>query len=673
MVCIEKMSFEGLLSFGDRMNLNVFDHTVIVGPNNSGKSNLFKIIKILVDSFYGRSRIDNSKMSIGKTKASLTVTVNLSEPEIKRIVDFFSFHPDEHNDVSVFHEFENYATLTRLLDRIEITLTWRREVEGAELEPYAEIEFTKIGLKMFNYIHSDFRISHVFPKNPNDHDYKRDIRLADLLDMLTLDSPTTTVTKFFKEHGVDIGIPHIKFNRNKDHDDQALDALRRLYSYLEISISSGQEIRFSELFGTILRRGIYFSEGRINQQSILDLAESLKLSQSESVGIVGEKNERDFNQVLDERAHEKAVEFNDFLYNDGSNLTNYLFSLKNSPRQSDRDKFSKIRTGFTNIFKPEKLDFDVFLQYEFPLKFRVWHRSKPAKPEIPTIMVLDDNLGQQLTLDRVGSGIEETIYILTLAYGVENSVILLDEPTVNIHPTLMKTIFKELQNHELNQFLVITHSPELTNYELFEEKANLWYVRRSNNYSEVRTFDDKTSSWFDEKRYRLRHLIDSKIFFARCVILTEGESDKNLLSGIADYYEFETAEIDLTKSDIIITSANSKDNFKKYQTLLESLGISFIILADGDDAKKLFPIHSTVSAKGINGNNSVYVIEGGDLEHLMREIDSEIYSSSVKENGKSKPAVAFEFTRSILSSNPSKIDPIKSILIKSTEKTGNSK
>lgn len=74
----------------------------------------------------------------------------------------------------------------------------------------------------------------------------------------------------------------------------------------------------------------------------------------------------------------------------------------------------------------------------------------------------------------MGSGVLETIYLLTLAHGIENSVILLDEPAVNLHPSLMKSITNSLQNPSLkNQFIIITHSPELAGYEIFDNKSAL--------------------------------------------------------------------------------------------------------------------------------------------------------------------------------------------------------
>jgi predicted ATP-dependent endonuclease of OLD family len=96
----------------------------------------------------------------------------------------------------------------------------------------------------------------------------------------------------------------------------------------------------------------------------------------------------------------------------------------------------------------------------------------------------------------------------------------------------------------------------------------------------------KVKEWFEENRSRFKHQIDSRIFFGRCIILTEGESDKNLL-GIAHYLESNDSSLDLEGNDIVITSIGGKYNFDKYIKLLQGFGILYVILADSD-ARSLF-------------------------------------------------------------------------------------
>lgn len=668
MVYLNQISFEGLYSFNEKINIDLSNHVIIVGPNNSGKSNLFKILRILIDSFYNRSRLKDSQISIGKHSPFLEANITLSLFETRKIIDFFSFPQDERNDASIYHQFENYEILSQLLNELKITLSWGRAIEGAESEPYVKIEFPKIGLKLFNYIHSGYRISNEFPKNKQERSYSNDIRLVDLLDKITKqENPTETTNKFFYEVNADIGISKLRFNINRDYEENAQKVLRNLFSFLDVTINTGQEINFSEFLGTILHKGIHFSEGSVGKQpSILEIANRLKLS-SDSPVLTNEGTTRNFNTVLEEQAHAKVVEFNESLDANGSNLTNYLFSMKNSPKQNDRNKFAKIREGFVNLLATENLDIDVLLQYEFPQGSRPWSRSESAKPQIPTIMILDKNLDQQFSLEQVGAGLYEVIYLLTLAYGTENSIVLLDEPSVNLHPSLMKAISKKLQNPDFkNQFMIITHSPELASYEIFDNKSSILYIRRKNKKSIVKTLTDNTKDWFEQNRHRLKHQIDTRIFFAKSVILTEGDADKNLLDGIANSFELTDPDVNVTNNDVMIIEVGGKDNFKKYIELMKTFEIPYLALGDLD-AKNLLGKSGIINKDKIDFEDSVIIIENGNLENLMKEIDLDIYTKALIDNGRSKPAVAYAFADEISSKNPVKLNPIKSLLKKAIE------
>ncbi len=72
---------------------------------------------------------------------------------------------------------------------------------------------------------------------------------------------------------------------------------------------------------------------------------------------------------------------------------------------------------------------------------------------------------------------------------------------------------------------------------------------------------------FEKNRPKFKNLIDTRIFFGKCIILTEGESDKNLLTGIARFFEDNDRNLNLNTQDVIIVSAGGKTNFPNYTKL----------------------------------------------------------------------------------------------------------
>lgn len=671
MVYLQSLKCKGLYSFSDHIELEFPTRTVIVGPNNSGKSNILRILKTFVDSFYHRTRLDSSQIFVNEYNPLLEVSISLSESETKKIVDFFSFFPDDRNESSNFYELDNYDVLVELFDYVIISLNWRREVESDNSEPYVKMDFPKIGLKFFGRLYSEFRISNSFPELGNERKFENDVKLIDVLKKITnKESATQIVDDLFKVGELEeIGTPRIRININKDFSDKGRITLTKLYSYLKLSISSSREVYFAELLGTILQKGFQISSGSkgISSISILDVAEKLKTPDTDMIATANDEQVH-FNTVLKNQASSKALEFNELLESDGSNITSFLFSLKNSSKQEDRTKFKKIQEGFSDLFTHEKLSFDVILQYTIPGRQSVWSGAEGTKPSIPIIMIEDEYLQRQFVADQVGTGLLEAIYLLTLSYGIENSVILLDEPAVNLHPTLMKSISKSLQNPDLtNQFIIITHSPELASYEIFDNKASLIYIRKKGNSSIVKILKDNVKEWFDRDRHKLKHQIDSHIFFGNSVILTEGDSDKNFLDGIASSLEINDPEVSVTKNDVIITHVGGKNNFKKYIDLMKTFDIPYLALGDLD-AKNLFDKSGIINKDTVKFVDSAIIIECGKLEDLMKEIDLDIYTKALNDNGNSKPAVAYVFAEEISNKSPEKLNSIKLLLLKAIDK-----
>jgi len=107
---------------------------------------------------------------------------------------------------------------------------------------------------------------------------------------------------------------------------------------------------------------------------------------------------------------------------------------------------------------------------------------------------------------------------------------------------------------------------------------------------------------------------------------------------------------------------------KKYLDLIKSFEIPYLVLGDSD-AKNLFENSGTLNQNEITFQDSIVIIENGDLEKLMRNMDLELYSKAESENGRSKPAVAYAFAEEISKKHPEKLNLIKKLLIRSIELT----
>ena len=102
------------------------------------------------------------------------------------------------------------------------------------------------------------------------------------------------------------------------------------------------------------------------------------------------------------------------------------------------------------------------------------------------------------------------------------------------------------------------------------------YVRRPDNKSVVNILDTE-ETWTDAELYKLSYLIDTRIFFARHVLLGEGESDMHFIETAAQKLGLSPD----TYEDIVV-DAGGKYNLPKYRDLLERFAIPYVVVADGD-------------------------------------------------------------------------------------------
>ncbi len=658
MVYIRRVKFAGLFSYPEETEIEFSRRSVLVGPNNSGKSNIIRILKLFIDTFSERKRLSESEMSHLDTNPYLEIKLTFSEEETNKIIDFLSFSPSGSNRASKYHDFKNRNSLLKILDDLSIKLTWQREVHGYGSEPYPEFNFEKIGLlASWSFSSSSFPIS-TKSRPLNSYHMRSDLYFCDILESLSNNVDKKEVLSMVdSKEGEFVTLDNVRYQNDVLLDNKGKRVMQDIYSYVGSDIQSSQEVSFVTFLGKILKHGFYHAAGRVSTYDVLDFVENLKTY----------NNEDDF----DKRLNQSAIAFNlartEELESDGSNLSQYLFHLMVSPNTKDKDKFEKIRHAFNEIMKVDELSFDVSLEYQKTQRQVTFGQKDPEIPKRPTILIADKKLGKRFPLQQVGAGLAEIIYLLTASYGMQDSVIMLDEPSVNLHPSMMKALMRYIEKPEnKNQFITITHSAELTQYELFEGEAELFYVRKSNQISKIKSLKGEVNEWFETNRSRFKHQIDSRIFFGRCVILTEGESDRNLL-GISHYLESSDTFIDLSSNDVIVTSVGGMKNFVKYRKLLDSFEIPYLILADSN-ARSLFDSYGTITKDGIKGENDVYVIDNGNLEDLMKDIDNDVYAKAENEFRGSKPTISFEFTREVLAKNSDALKPIMLLLEKTIKK-----
>jgi hypothetical protein len=336
-----------------------------------------------------------------------------------------------------------------------------------------------------------------------------------------------------------------------------------------------------------------------------------------------------------------------FIDNDGKNLANYLYTLKNSQTKDLNDIFRLIQRKFSEVFR-DTLSFDVISKHENEQTF--------------TSIIVDEANSKRFTLDKVGDGVIDTLLIMTLFYGQRDKVIFLDEPATNLHNTLLETIVNTIledQNHNIirnNQILIITHSEVLLNLLFYHNQLQILHCNKIGSET-VFSFLDLQDH--ELKDLKLQCIFEPKVLLGKTNVVVEGQSDFFLLNGMSYYYSNDPNKrnMSLMRNDIVLTYAESKNNFPKYKAIFDKIGMKYYFIGDSDAEKgskeiieKIFasPIYITPTEVIMNNNNikkNILVIKDGNLETLMEKIDRESYSKAIQEiskygRGENKPFLA---------------------------------
>lgn len=158
-------------------------------------------------------------------------------------------------------------------------------------------------------------------------------------------------------------------------------------------------------------------------------------------------------------------------------------------------------------------------------------------------------------------------------------ILAVEEPEVHLHPHLHRAIAGELP-HLAPQVLVTTHSPQVASA---CELGHLYVIRRPASRSFIRCLPDLPGQPFlsEEIQAKLRRYLPdggADVFFARCVLIVEGDSERVALPIFARAMGY-----DLNALGVTVLSVDGQDH-EAYLRLLhpKAYEVPWVILSDAD-------------------------------------------------------------------------------------------
>lgn len=161
-------------------------------------------------------------------------------------------------------------------------------------------------------------------------------------------------------------------------------------------------------------------------------------------------------------------------------------------------------------------------------------------------------------------------------YGLENGVMIIDEPELHLHPQMQEKcldLLKVMANDFSMQFIIVTHSPILVNYEIIEGVQRFY---KSKNETQIVSPEFNIEEQ-DLVRY-LNFTRATKVLFGNHVVLVEGDSDEYFYNYFYD--RLKKDKIDF--QDLEFLNIGGVDYRKPWKKFFNSWQIKHFLIRDKD-------------------------------------------------------------------------------------------
>ena len=658
---IKKLRIRNLLTYKDSGWIELGRRTLIVGPNGSGKTNIIRALRLLRAAVGLEGSIQEAELrsylhDLGKSSAGIDLEISLSEGEAVDACQLFcSYYKENQGWISPGPSCEGLKEW--LAGDLWISFSWisadgESPLGSSDVKAFYSIWFSKANFGVFLRAGPSQMTTglvkhlseYIYCSKPEDDLKKLYKKYDEVNKNCSGQKPFETRRKIYEkirgesceeEKGVCGGsepecavLQSVPIERSPFREIVERYGLLRLLS--PTSISPSHETAGRILFTSM--EVISYPAGYILLLIVLSdivfagsermLSDASKLAALRR--LIEKEPNHDLAAIIDSTlGWAREDQLDAYL----RNVEPFLAHLSLSSDREKKQRFRKISECFSKYFPDMKI-----LK---PPKVRLRPHPAPPQPEAQSTPVtralsevlarlqdaiaslqysiyLRENTGKGeavIPIDAAGQGHRELLSLLTALIARPGSVVFLDEPASNMHPTLLSRFLMDLLgrgecSRELgrNQVIVITHSPAVA--KLFMEadigasKKNptgeglpnilglsIIKVHRGRDGASVigyLTPDEWQGGSEEFLKKAIGRIVDPSVLFAKGVVLVEGPADRAFLEmalRLSGWWE------ELLRNDIEIVYMNSKYNLKHYKGLLDELKIPYLAVLDGDARK----------------------------------------------------------------------------------------
>jgi len=470
---IRKIEIHNIMSYVNA----VFDlghNNVIVGPNNSGKTNLLRILQMLQSE-----QIEQLKLpaeSRHKNAASqLSMHLELTGSESKFLEQVVFNDPLEGSE-----QIPGFS-------KVQVVITWMRpEARGEEVP-------AEVILRMSN------GITIVYHRGDRCVFYTNEITLNDE----PINVPDPTKPQIYDQHQRAFGFEHAKiFTAEGRQILSSTDAARQCFMIRKKDCSIKHDFNLDPS-----------RNPHVLQSDIYDY-----------VGIEKTRNVRISIFSLIDTFVRKGVLIADEILPAIDTLANDLFEMKNK-KEAD---YESMKESFSEIFPGVQIEVKDIDGQPKRILVRENGRSFPLESSssgyFKTLYVLyqmHDKKDRSMFFDELETHLHPA-QIRRMARHI-------DRYGTDGHDTALPQDSGGGEPLQESQTTIITHSPALVTHSLLSDPSRrLFYIKRENGHSTAHTAPS------DFRMGVKAGLFNPNIFFDRCVVLVEGPSDEYAMRGLSD-------------------------------------------------------------------------------------------------------------------------------------------
>ncbi|UCN01374.1 AAA family ATPase [Sulfurimonas sp. SWIR-19] len=202
-------------------------------------------------------------------------------------------------------------------------------------------------------------------------------------------------------------------------------------------------------------------------------------------------------------------------------------------------------------------------------------------------------------------------------------IVAIEEPESHLHPNAQKKLYSQINNF-IGQKIISTHSPYIASAANLEEVRNFY----KNDIVKIGALPIASFETEDIRKIN-RQVINTKgeIFFSKCLVLGEGETEEQALPIFFEKH-FSGSSIEY---GIDFIGVGSFGNYLPFIRFAESLNIPWFILSDNDDTGKVkISVLKQLTTSGSTRQESNCIVFVDDEKDFEKQLINDGFQDEIK-------------------------------------------